>query len=410
MVFGADIAFFTFGLNISSSYTILPLFVHHLTNANWLVALIPALRTIGTYGPPLLVAGLVERRTYVKPFILFMTIFERIPFFILGIAVILLAHGFDVLLLILFYLLITMQATGGGLTFPAWLDLIARAIPENLRGRFLGGWSGVGNILGVGGAALATAIIVSIPWPWNYALCFFLSFGAVAISFGLLASGREPARLSVYAAPRTEGRARQRLHRWLRDMWTVVQTDRIFQPFLIANAINGLAGLGTGLLAVAALRQAHLSEATVSLESTIVLVATMVGNFLWGWVGDRFGHRMVLVCGALGGTVAMTLAIFAHQVVLVTLVFFTFGLGLSAVQLAQLAFVVEFGTPERRPTYIGLAFLLNTPFAALGPVLGGIIADRWGYTPVFVLATFVGACATLAYGLWVRDPKIVPVT
>src|SRR5262249_61685611 len=56
-VLGADIAFFSLGLAISSAYTILPLFVHHLTANNEAVALIPAMRALGTYVPPLLVAA-----------------------------------------------------------------------------------------------------------------------------------------------------------------------------------------------------------------------------------------------------------------------------------------------------------------------------------------------------------------
>lgn len=405
LVLGSDIAFFSLGLSISSSYTILPLFAHHLTNANWLIALIPALRTLGTFGPSLLVAGAVERRAHVKPLILALTLLERIPFLVLGIAVVLLAHGDDVLLLIIFYVMVTLQAAGGGLTFPPWLDLVARAIPGNLRGRFIGGWSGVGNIVGVGGAALATAIIVARPWPWNYATVFMLTFVAMSISFILLASSREPERMTLHVLPRAPGNALRRGQSWLREMRSVIRTDKAFQRFLIANAVAGLAGLGNGLLAIAALRQAHLSEEAVSLEATVLIVATTLGNFFWGWVGDRAGHRMVLVFGALGVMVAMALAMVAHQFLLVTLAFFSFGLGNSATLLAQLSYVVEFGAPERRPTYIGLAFLCITPTAALGPLLGGILADRWGYPPVFLLAVLLGLTTTLIYWRWVRDPQ-----
>src|SRR5258707_249539 len=69
-VLGADIAFFSLGLAISSAYTIMPLFVHHLTANNEAVALIPAMRALGTYVPPLLVAGLVERRRQTFSFLL----------------------------------------------------------------------------------------------------------------------------------------------------------------------------------------------------------------------------------------------------------------------------------------------------------------------------------------------------
>src|SRR5690242_5472096 len=39
---GIDIAFFTLGVNISSAYVVLPLFVHHLSSSNIAAALVPA--------------------------------------------------------------------------------------------------------------------------------------------------------------------------------------------------------------------------------------------------------------------------------------------------------------------------------------------------------------------------------
>ncbi len=408
LTMGTDIAFFNLGLSISSPYTILPLFAHHLTSENWIIALIPAVRTLGIYGPPLLVAGLVERRPRVKPMMLRMTLFERLPFLLLGIGAMLLVRQ-PVVLLALFFLMIFLQAAGGGLTFPEWLDLVARAIPARMRGRFLGGWSSAGNVMGVVGAALATAIVVALPWPWNFALCFGLSFVAVAISFVLLAISREPARPAVYAAPPAVGPLLVRVRAWLADRWQVVRTDAFFQPFLVVNAISGLAGLGNGLLAVAALHRAHMNDAAVGLEASVLIAASTVGGFLWGWLGDHQGHRWVLVWGSACGAVAMALELFADNALLVTLAFLLFGLGTAALQLAQLSFVVEFGTPERRPTYIGITFLLYTPCAAVGPILGGIIADHWGYRPAFLLAALIGGVATLAYALWVRDPRPHPV-
>lgn len=404
LTLGTDIAFFNLGLSISSAYIILPLFVHQLTNANWLVALIPALRMVGLLAPQLLIAGMIERRALVKPIFLRVTLLERIPYLILAVSVIVLARGHDAVLLVIFFLLVTTQATGSGLSFPPWLDLIARTIPDRMRGRFLGGWSGAGSIVGIGGAALASGIIAWLPWPWNYALCFTASFIAVAISFMLLASSREPARPVIYHAPRVEGHILQQSSAWLHSMWTVVRDDPLFQPLLATNALSGMATLGSGLFAVVALRQAHLSAFAVGLEGTVLLLATTFGNFLWGMLGDKAGHRVVLIWGSACGALATGAALMAHDIIMITLVFFLFGLSISAIQLAQLTFVVDFGTPERRPTYIGLSFLLLMPFAAGSPLLGGIIADHWGYAPVFVLSTIFGVAATLAFWLWVRDP------
>jgi MFS family permease len=151
-VLGADIAFFSLGLSISSAYTMMPLFVHHLSTDNVLVALIPAIRALGLFGPQLLVAPMVERRRHALPYILIVTTLERVPYLILGLGALWLASNAG-LLLALFFVMVFLALFGGGLTYPAWLDMIARAIPGHWLGRFLvcywcaAHWRGAGRPL-----------------------------------------------------------------------------------------------------------------------------------------------------------------------------------------------------------------------------------------------------------------------
>ena len=57
---GIDITFFTLGMNISSAYVVLPLFVHHLSSDNIAAALVPAVRALGVWGTQLILASYVE--------------------------------------------------------------------------------------------------------------------------------------------------------------------------------------------------------------------------------------------------------------------------------------------------------------------------------------------------------------
>jgi MFS family permease len=92
---------------------------------------------------------------------------------------------------------------------------------------------------------------------------------------------------------------------------------------------------------------------------------------------------------------------------LISVVFFLFGLGISGFGLAQMTFVIDFGPPSRRPVYIGIAQTLLAPFTSLAPLFGGIIADQWGYTPVFIIGTLLGVLASFAYWYYVKDPQLL---
>lgn len=409
-VFGADIAFFILGLSISSAYTVIPLFVHHLTSNNEAVALIPAVRALGNYVPTLLVASLVERRLHALPFILRATILERVPYLLLALAALWLAGSNPDLLLVLLLLMLFLATFGGGLTYPAWLDMIARAIPGNWIGRFFGLWTGLGGLFGIGGAAVAAALLGSVAFPLNFALCFLLTFGTFIVSFVLLALGREPPR-TMRREPVARGAAEgasggvEGIHVELRAMWAVLRGDRGLVRLIGSNALAGIATMASALFAVAALKRGGLSDAEVGVENTVLLVAMTGGYFLWGAIGDRFGHRSILVWGSLCAALSAGVALWAQGFWAYALVFLLLGLSLTATSLASFTFITEFGPEARRPTYIALASVAYAPFAVGAPILGGFLADAWGYVPVFIISAIAGLAAMLAFQLFVPDPR-----
>lgn len=409
-VLGADIAFFSLGLSISSAYTVLPLFVTHLTSNNEAVALIPAVRALGLYVPPLLVASWVERRRRALPFILKATILERVPYLLLAFGAIWLARGNPGLLLGLFLFMIFLALLGSGLTYPAWLDMVARSIPSDWLGRFFGFWTGLGGLLGIGGAAIAAALLANFAFPLNFALCFLLTFASFVVSFVLLALGREPPR-EVRSAPEPDGATTgqgaqaQGLRAEAEAIIGVLREDRGLLRLIGSNALAGIATMAGALFAVSALKIGGLSDAEVGVENTVLFVAMTGGNFLWGALGDSVGHRAVLYWGSACAAVAALVGMAAHGFWAYAVIFLLLGLTLSATQLATFTFITEFGPPARRPTYIALAAVAYAPFAVGAPIVAGFMADAWGYVPVFVVSAAAGLAAAAAFRFWVPDPR-----
>ncbi len=409
--FGGDIALFSLGLSISSSYTILPLFVAHLTRSNVAVALIPAIRALGLYAPQLLVAPLVERLRRALPFILLATILERVPYLVLAFGAIALAGRHAEALLILFFAMIFLALFAGGITYPAWLDLIARSIPRTWLGRFMGFWWGAGNVMGIGGAAIATVLLANVTWPLNFALCFAMTFAAMVISFVLLALGREPARVTHTPSNASSASAtRLSLSAQAREIVALVRQDGALRRLLIANGLVGMSTMAGALYAVSAVRLGGLSDPQVGAESTVLFVAMTVGSFAWGMIGDRFGHRATLLWGTVCAGIAALVALVAHGFLAYGVVFLTLGLSLSGVLLAGFTLITNFGPEERRPTYVALASVAYAPFVIGAPILGGFMANAWGYPPVFVLTALFATAAALMLRFWVPDPRMKTIT
>jgi MFS family permease len=424
IVLGADIAVFSLGLSISSAYTVLPLFVHYLTPSNVIVALIPAVRNLGQFGPQLFVAPMTERRSRTLPLILKLTILERVPYLFLAFATLLLVRRSTGLLLAIFFLMLLLALLGSGICTPPWLDMVARSIPRTWLGRFFGLWTGAGGLMGVGGSALAAAIIARVAPPYSFAICFTLTFAAMVVSYILLSRGREPRRPRPRTSPpgpsldigkgsenslhswrRQVERWRTETHAQLHAIWALVRNDDGLRRLIAANGLAGIATMASAFFAVDALRGGGLNRAAVGVESTILFLGSTGGYFLWGTIGDRYGHRAVLVWGAVCTAAAGFLALLAHGFWPYAAVFLLLGLSISAVGIAGFIFITEFGPVERRPTYIALSSLAYTPFVVGAPILGGWLADRWGYVPVFVLSALAGVAAAAVYQWMVPDPR-----
>jgi MFS family permease len=404
MMMGLDYSLFLLALSFASAYGVLPLFVHHLTTSNLALGLIISIRALGTSLPPIIVAPYTERLRRKKPFLLIVTTFERLPYVVLAFATLLLARDHATLLLWLFFAMIGIGTLFGGLGLPAWLDLMARMLPADWRGRFFGFGAAFGGLLGVLGAAIAALLLQRFAWPSNFAVCFACTSACLAISFIFIASCREP---------RPEAAPAARPHRggdYWRGLPALLRADRNFARYLLATALISASGMAVAFYTVDAKRTLQLSDAAAGTYAIVLLAASTLGNVVWGYLGDHIGHKRVVeggaVCTALAALVALLVRDSALSVVGFGLVFVLVGFATSGIQLAAFTFVIDFAPEAQRPTYVGLANLASVPFTAGAPLVAGVIADRAGYPAVFALTLVLALAGALLVWRYVIDPRM----
>jgi len=200
-VMGLDISLFVFALSFASWYGVLPLFVSHLTASSLALGAIPALRSANSL-PPLFVAGFTERLPRKKPFIVFVTIFERLPYLVLAVATPLLALTHPTALLWLLFVMLGLSTLTGGLVSAAWIDLLSRMLPADWRGRFFGYALAIGGLLGIVGSGLAALFLQSFSWYIAVTICFACAFACLVVSFMFIAVRRARPQRCGTASPR----------------------------------------------------------------------------------------------------------------------------------------------------------------------------------------------------------------
>jgi MFS family permease len=396
-----DFGLFLVGLSFASQSTILPAFAAHLGASNVVIGAIPAMMTLGWNLPSLFAAGYTESLARKLPFVLRYTIWERLPFVGLAAVAFFLARPAPGLSLALMLGMLLLLTGAGGVLMPAWMDIVARAVPAGLRGRFFAVASLVGGAGGLLGSGLTAWVLARVPAPDGYAVCFLLAALCMVLSYAALARVREPRAATVEAAPP--------LGTYLRRVGRLLRDDRNLDWFLLSRALIFVGAMGSGFYTVYALRHYAAPDWAVGVFTTALLAGQMTGNAVLGALADRAGHLLPLHIGAGALLLANVGALLVPSLELFVVVFALQGIHLAAVNVSGLNVLLEFApSPAARPTYVGLGTTLLTPVAFGAPLVAGLMADAFGFSAVFVAAS-LGSVAGLGLLLGrVREPRRLP--
>lgn len=403
LALGLDYGSFLIGMSFASQATILPAFATHLGASNVLIGAIPAVMTLGWFAPSLFVARHTETLPRKLPFILRYTIWERVPLPALAAVAFFLAEPAPRLALGIVLLLLLMMTGVGGALMPAWMDVIGRTIPTTLRGRFFAAANLLASTGGLLGSVGTAYLLGAFPPPGSYGLCFLTGTAFLVVSYGALATAREPVVVTT--------RAPVPLGAYLRRIPVLLRRDRNLCWFLVSRAAAILGTMGNGFYTVYALRAYAAPEWQVGVFTSLFLAGQMVGTLALGWLADRTGHRVVLVLGVGALAAGNVAALVAPSVRGLGPVFFLSGVHLAAILLSARTILLEFADePGERPTYLGLANTALAPLTFATPLAAGWMADHFGFSTVFAVAASFGLVALALFLGCVREPRQVPDT
>lgn len=394
-------ATFWFGLSFVSSSTIVPLFISKLTSSPLPIGLAAVIAQAGWFLPQLFTANVVERLARKKPVVVNLGLFlERAPMWVIVLAAPMAARS-PAWGLGLFFVGYAWHVLGAGTIATAWQDLIARCVPVDRRGRFFGTMMFLGAGMGTVGAGLSTWLLKTFPFPTNFLYTFTIAAAGITLSWFFVALTREP--VQPVTAPR----------RTNRQFWStlpaILRQDHNFRRFLLARLLLALGSMGVGFVTVAAVQRWQVADSTVGVYTAATLLGQTAGNLTFGFLADRFGHKLSLELGALASSLAFALAWLAPAAEWYYLVFVLLGTSSGAMIVSGILVVMEFCAPERRPTYVGLANTATGLVSAMGPLLGAWLAGV-GYGWLFALSAGVNLLALGMMRWRVQEPRWATVT
>lgn len=117
-------------------------------------------------------------------------------------------------------------------------------------------------------------------------------------------------------------------------------------------------------------------------------ITMMIASPFWGAVADRYGRKLMVQRAMFGGAVIMLLMGFVRSGEELVLLRALQGMITGTVAAANA--LVASVAPRRRSGYaMGLLQMGQTTGIAIGPLIGGILADAFGYRQTFILTSFL---------------------
>jgi MFS family permease len=383
------------GFRLVNAPTFVPAYVFMLTGSSVMVGVSQALQQAGAIMSPLLSASAIEDKARILPNAVRTGLMMRLQLLGLALSGWWLSGPWLVGAIFLFLFLFGYFNGAQRVTFQM---LMAKVIPLAQRGRL----QGYRNLAGGAIAAVlswwaGSTLIANNTLGNGYATTFMLSF--ILTSLGLLvltALIREPD--SHRRRPAMKLRSR------LRELPQLLD-DRSYKFFLVAQLFAAAGRIGVPFCILHAGQVMQLDGHALGLFSFAFLGADTVANLGWGAIGDRKGFRLVFLAAILVWIGGFGLMLVAADTPGFVIGFAALGAASSGYMMSAQTLVLEFGAREDMPMRLALSTTAETSVAAIGPLIGGVVATALGFASLIGLsiALLVVALAVLLF--LVGDPR-----
>jgi len=401
-----DVSFYLFAIAFADGNTVLPAFLTRLTESPLLIGLIGTIRTAGWFLPQLLVASRLAHRPRKKPFLIVVCLLGRVPILSV-VAVLMLAPDQPVLIMAVFFFAFTAFCFSEGAGGVPWTDIIGKAIPHWLRGRFFASTELVGGILAAAAGVGVKRILESprIGYPGDYALLFFLSFSFLMVSLSFVAAIREPIRPVM--------NQEIRLGALVRNSKDMLRRRPALVPLLAAQLTLGASGMVAPFYVAHGRLNLGITEGMVGVFVSAQILGGMAASLLAGYLSDRKGStwaiRGTTLCAIATPLAALVIPAAAGGTLsgawpwAYAAVFAFLGATWHTLWIGFTNFLLESVSDEERASYVGLMNTLNAPQALFPLIASGIVAVA-SYQAAFA-ASLICALAASAIALTLQDPR-----
>ncbi len=358
------------GFRLVNAPTFVPAYLHMLSGSDVLTGLGLALQQFGSTISPIAGATAIEHRKHVLPVTMILGTLMRVQILFLALAGWLFSGQSLLIAVMVFLFLLGLFSGWQGVAFQY---LLAKVIPIARRGRLQGWRNMVGGLI----AALLS----------YFAGRYFIGHNVWGNGYGVTFL------------------TRMRMIERFRDFPALLRNDKGFREFMIARTFAISGRMAAPFYIIYAAHTVSMSGQAIGLLSFAYLIADTMTNLAWGHLADRSGFRSSFVGALVIWIAAIVMLMGVHTLPLFFVAFFGLGAANSGYQMSAQNIVFEFGHRDDMAMRLALSNTAESAMAALGPLVGGLIAAAAGYYAVFGVSMLFLAIGLTLMLTRVEEPR-----
>ena len=283
-----------------------------------------------------------------------------------------------------------------GIIVPIWADFLEKTTNKSFRGKFFGigfAFNSVGGF--TGGIILKNLLKTDIPFPYNFGYGFFILFTSLIIGTIMFSFYKEKKR-EHYKKSYSQFKLETRL---------IINSHPNFHKYLFSRIFYCATLPAMGLYAIYCQNKFNFDISEVGLFTILNVTSMGVASYIFGNIGDKYGHKISMVFAYLFHLLAVLLAINAASMFWVYGVFISIGAGQGSFMPSAMNLIYDFAGERDKKTYMALIDSFLAPFALVFIIGIGILVNKGEYILSFYI---LGACLLLAIIIlqfFVKDPK-----
>ena len=233
----------------------------------------------------------------------------------------------------------------------------------------------------------------------GYASVFLLAFAVGSLGLAGVAMTKEPTSSTL--------RPRESPLAALRGIAPLLRDDPAFARFFVARALGSAGRMALPFYIVFAATRMDITGAVLGLVTTVLMLSSSVANLAWGALGDRFGHRIVLIANLALWTAANAYIPFVTSVAELGLLLRAARHPVRGIQPGGAEHGARVRARARHSAACGGFGHGGQRRGSGRSFLGGVVAAVWSYPALFWLTVALQLVALVIVVLWTPEPRFV---